>query len=242
MTDVVRELAGLSGSELLAALIRDRRAGRAALVSSFGTESAVLLHMAAAIDRHLPVIFIDTGKHFAETKTYRQALVDRLRLTDVRTARPRAADLAQHDPQGSLNAVNPDLCCHVRKTLPLAAELEGFDAWISGRKRFHGGERARIATVVWQDGRLKADPLANHGPEDIRAYMEEHGLPPHPLVEKGYASIGCMPCTAKSASADDPRSGRWAGRAKSECGIHWTANGRLVRITAPAAALPTAGC
>ena len=242
MNNVVQELAGLEGPDLLAALIRDRFPGRIALVSSFGTESAVLLHMAAAIDPRIPVIFLDTGKHFVETKAYRQALVERLGLADVRIARPRAADLAQHDPHGSLNAVAPDLCCHIRKTLPLAGALDGFAAWISGRKRFHGGERAKIATLAWQDGRLKADPLANYGSDELDAYMRQHDLPPHPLAEKGYASVGCMSCTTKSAAADGPRSGRWAGRAKSECGIHWTANGRLVRITAPVAALPQAGC
>ena len=127
---------------------------------------------------------------------------------------------------------NPDKCCSIRKVAPLARALSGFDAWISGRKRFHGGERANIATVGLADGRLKAEPLAGFSPADLRRYATEHQLPAHPLTARGYRSIGCLPCTIKGGSDEDPRAGRWAGQDKTECGIHWTANGRPMRVAA----------
>lgn len=224
------ELGSLDGPELVAAL-GERARGRLALVSSFGAESAVLLHMAAGVDRSIPVIFIDTGKLFWETRYYRSKLVDRLGLTDIRTVRPLAGELARADAEGRLHRSDPDACCHVRKTLPLKRALEGFDAWIGGRKRYHGGERASIPTVsVDADGRLKADPLARMSHEELQSYFEAHSLPRHPLSERGYLSIGCAPCTAKGGSAEDPRAGRWLGLDKSECGIHWSANGKPIRV------------
>ena len=120
---------------------------------------------------------------------------------------------------------NPDLCCHVRKTLPLDSVAAGFDALISGRKRFHGGERARLEPVAVVEGRLKVEPLAHFSALDIAGYMAAKALPPHPLTARGYRSVGCMPCTTRSGTDDNPRAGRWEGRDKTECGIHWTANG-----------------
>ncbi|MGE0211622.1 MAG: phosphoadenylyl-sulfate reductase [Parvibaculaceae bacterium] len=228
--EIADELGSLDGSELLSALV-ERLGRRIALVSSFGAESAVLLHMAAEVDRSIPVIFIDTGKLFWETRYYRSKLVDRLGLSDIRTVRPLAGDIARADADGSLHKSAPDACCHVRKTLPLQRALEGFDAWIGGRKRFHGGERSGIATLsVDTDGRLKADPLARMGYEDLQAYFQAHELPRHPLSERGYLSVGCVPCTVKGGSAEDPRAGRWSGLEKTECGIHWSLNGKPIRI------------
>jgi phosphoadenosine phosphosulfate reductase len=198
--------------------------------------------MVATIDRSVPVIFIDTGKLFVATKVYRQKLVKLFGLRDIRIARPSASDLAHHDPQGMLHRSNADLCCHIRKTLPLDAALEGFDAWISGRKRFHGGERAELPTMEWADGRLKVDPLAHFSRQDITDYIWSHELPEHPLLAAGYASVGCVPCTVKSSNSENPRAGRWAGLDKSECGIHWSASGRLIRITRPGMPLAAEGC
>ena len=196
--------------------------GRIALVSSFGSESAVLLHMISRIDPATPVLFLDTGQLFAQTLDYRRNLVARLGLTDVRDLRPAYADLAVTDPRGDLWKTNTDACCHIRKVLPLDVALEGFDAWITGRKRFHGGDRLRLAVEERTPSHVKFNPLANWAKEDLDAYVAEHDLPPHPLVEFGYASVGCWPCTQPVEEGQDVRAGRWAGQDKTECGIHVT--------------------
>ncbi|HEY7749224.1 MAG TPA: phosphoadenylyl-sulfate reductase [Aestuariivirgaceae bacterium] len=242
MTDPINDFAHLEGVELLRPLIGTCFRKRIALVSSFGIESSALLHMVASIDPETPVVFIDTGKLFIETKLFRQKLVKRLGLRDVRIVRPLASDLAHHDPQGVLYRSNADKCCHIRKTLPLQSALEGFDAWISGRKRFHGGDRSNLPTMEWIDGRLKIDPLAHFTRQDIADYVSAHQLPEHPLAAGGYTSIGCVPCTAKAGTPDNPRAGRWVGQEKTECGIHWSLNGRPIRITRPVAPLPAGGC
>jgi len=191
-----------------------------ALVSSFGAESAVLLHMAAGISRDIPVLFLDTGMLFGQTLDYRQQLAGRLQLTDVRDLRPRFEDLAVGDPNADLWKTDTDACCHIRKVIPLDLALTGFSAWITGRKRFHGGERLRLPVVEAADGKLKFNPLANWSKADLDAYAAEHDLPEHPLVPFGYPSIGCWPCTTPVEEGADARSGRWAGSQKTECGIH----------------------
>jgi phosphoadenosine phosphosulfate reductase len=218
------------GIDLLEPLLNRRFKDRVALVSSFGSESAVLLHMVAEINPHVPVIFLETGKLFWETLSYRSMLVDRLGLTDIRNVKPDGQDLATHDPRGDLHLADPDFCCHIRKTEPLQKALEGFDAWISGRKRYHGGNRARIPAIETSDGKVKIEPLARFTARDIAAYMAHYDLPQHPLVAQGYRSIGCVPCTMKGGTADNPRAGRWAGLNKTECGIHFTQNGRPIRL------------
>ena len=206
---------------LLRALIRERFVGRIALVSSFGAESAVLLHMAAAIDPALPVIFLDTGKLFPATLAYRDALVARLGLADVRAARPEDAALAAADPAGRLWESDPDRCCGLRKVAPLDRALAPFDAWISGRKRFQGGGRDGLDAVEFgTDWRIKINPLAQWSAADIAAYLARHDLPAHPLLAAGYRSIGCAPCTRPVRPDEAPRAGRWDGRARTECGIH----------------------
>ena len=193
--------------------------GKLALVSSFGAESAVLLHMAAQIDPSIPVLFLDTGMLFGQTLDYRQKLAAQLGLADVRDLRPRYNDMAVHDPGQDLWKTDTDACCNIRKVLPLDHALEGFDAWITGRKRFHGGARMRLKVVEAADGKVKFNPLANWTKAELDAYAEEHHLPAHPLVEFGYPSVGCWPCT-QPADSDDLRAGRWAGSDKTECGIH----------------------
>lgn len=231
MLNEIEDLYGhLDGAELLEPLIRRDYPGKIALVSSFGAESAVLLHLVATIDKNVPVIFIDTGKLFWETKSYRSRMIDRLGFTDVRSFSPDEADLAQRDPDGLLHKLNADLCCHIRKTKPLENALAPFEAWISGRKRFHGGGREKIPLVSYADGRVKVEPLARWTASDLQTYMLINELPAHPLVAEGYRSIGCVPCTTKAGTADDPRAGRWEGTAKTECGIHWTANGQPIRM------------
>jgi len=205
--------------------------GRIAAVSSFGTESAVVLHLLAEVDKAVPVIFIDTGKLFAETLRYRDVLVARLGLTDVRTVRPDRARLTGSDPDGHLWRDEPDLCCWNRKVEPLELALMGFAAWITGRKRMHGGARTGIDMVEpGPDGRIKVNPLAGWSAADIARYFVRHELPQHPLVAQGFRSVGCATCTTATGTTATrttpagtvgaPRDGRWAGSGKTECGIH----------------------
>ena len=209
--------------DLLDAMIRDRFTGRIALVSSFGAQSAVLLHLISRVKADLPVLFLDTGKHFGETKAYRDHLTDLFGLKNVRSLAPDPARIAEADRDGSLWLRDSDRCCHIRKVAPLARALGGFDAWLSGRKRFQGGARSDIAVFEADGARIKINPLATWSVDDIEIYRRAHGLPDHPLLAQGYLSIGCMPCT-EPARNEDERSGRWAGSERTECGIH---NGTL---------------
>lgn len=226
---VVEWLSGLDGTDLLAPLIVQDFRRRIAVVSSFGAESVVLLHMVARIDRSVPVISLDTEKLFGETIAYRAQLIERLGFTDVRIIKPDAGSVELLDPEESLHRRSPDLCCRIRKIEPLQRALAGFSAWISGRKRFHGGSRVDIPTLEVLDGRLKIEPLARFSARDIEAYLVQYDLPRHPLVAQGYRSIGCAPCTIRGGTTDNPRAGRWAGLAKTECGIHWSLNGNPIR-------------
>jgi phosphoadenosine phosphosulfate reductase len=193
---------------------------RLALVSSFGAESAVLLDLAAKVKPDIPVLFLDTGMLFGQTLDYRRSLAAQLGLKDVRDLRPHYQDLATEDPEAKLWQTDTDACCHLRKVVPLELALEDFDAWITGRKRFHGGDRLSLP-VVEQSGRhVKFNPLANWTKADLDAYAAEQGLPAHPLVAQGFPSIGCWPCTQPAEDGDDVRAGRWAGSQKTECGIH----------------------
>ncbi len=202
-------------------VIKERFPGKIALVSSFGTESAIVLHMVSEIDKSLPIVFLDTLKLFPETLAYRDELIARLGLTDVRSIRPSGKQLAAYDPDGTLWQKDADMCCAIRKTNPLDDALEGMEAWITGRKRSQGGKRANLQMVeAGPDGRMNINPLAFWTDEQIEAYFEKYNLPRHPLQAEGYASIGCATCTIRTQDAGDKRSGRWAGQNKTECGIH----------------------
>jgi len=195
-------------------------AGKTAVVSSFGSESAVLLHMVASIDPKTPILFLNTGKLFGETLRYRDRLQDVLGLGDVRSLGPHPADRAARDPDDTLWARDPDACCQFRKVVPLKHALDGFSAQITGRKRFQTKERAAMKTVEYFEGRFRFNPLWDWLQSDLEAYVARHDLPRHPLVEDGYPSIGCMPCTRRVQSGEGYRDGRWAGLEKDECGIH----------------------
>lgn len=216
--------AEVSTREMLAAVLGEGLAGRIAAVSSFGAESVVLLHLLADIDRHVPVLFLDTGKHFPETLAYRDALIGRLGLTGVISLNPDADLMAQRDANGLRWSFDPDGCCEIRKVVPLGKALADFDATITGRKGFQNTVRAGLPRFELdftdQAARLKINPLADWSGDQIKGYMSAAGLPPHPLVAQGYPSIGCMPCTSKVAAGENPRSGRWKGWDKTECGIH----------------------
>jgi phosphoadenosine phosphosulfate reductase len=226
---LIHHFGHLDGEALLAPMLRDVFPGRLGLVSSFGSESAVLLHMAARIDRSVPVIFLETGKLFPETLAYRDRLIAHLGLEDVRSVTPDPAALDDRDPNGSLHASDPDACCHIRKVAPLERALAGLHAWVTGRKRFHGGARSHLGTLEAAGSRLKINPLARWSRDDLARYMETHALPPHPLGAQGFTSIGCAPCTRPPGPGGSWRDGRWAGSPKTECGIHWTRNGRPLR-------------
>ena len=220
VSELNTRLRDASPQEILAAAI-ERLGDRLALVSSFGAESAVLLHMLAQIKPDIPVLFLDTGMLFGQTLDYRKSLVAQLGLTDVRDLRPQYQDLATQDPSADLWRTNTDACCNIRKVLPLDRALDGFEGWITGRKRFQGGDRLRLQVVEpGAGGKLKFNPLANWNKQQLEAYAAEHELPPHPLVEFGYPSIGCWPCTQPVEDGQDERAGRWAGSQKTECGIH----------------------
>jgi phosphoadenosine phosphosulfate reductase len=222
--DRARELTAahdrLDAGPLLQAFIKTEFPERIALVSSFGSEAAVLLHMVAEIDRHVPVIFLDTGKLFGETLRYRDQLVRRLDLTDLRIVKPEADALAAGDPDSLLSHRDPDACCALRKVAPLKKALAGFDAWISGRKRYQGALRQFMPVIEASGEKIKLNPLARWPRERVDAEFVARDLPRHPLEEEGFLSIGCMPCTERVAPGADARSGRWAGREKTECGIH----------------------
>ncbi|AVO36271.1 phosphoadenylyl-sulfate reductase [Pukyongiella litopenaei] len=220
--------AGLQAEAVLASVLRDIYPGRVGLVSSFGTEAAVLLHMVAQIDPYAPVIFLETGKHFPETLDYRETLARELGLCNLQVVSPRPASVAADDPDGDLHARNPDLCCHVRKTLPMLQALRGLSCWITGRKRYQAATRDELALFEAQDRWIKVNPILDWDRDRIADYFRTHDLPRHPLEAQGYPSIGCAPCTSAVREGDDPRAGRWAGSDKTECGIHFE-NGKLVR-------------
>lgn len=202
-----------------------------AAVSSFGADSAVLLHMIAEIDRTLPVLFLDTQKHFDATIDYRDALVSDLGLTDVRVVKPDSRALTESDPDGELHKVNPDACCRIRKVDPMARELVPFSAWFTGRKRFQSGARKKLPVFEAVEQKIRINPLAMLTSADIGSYLYTNNLRRHPLVANGYLSIGCQPCTAPVRPGEDARAGRWAGLGKSECGIHIAANGEVRRLS-----------
>lgn len=220
------DLAEADAATILETALRNAHTGELAMVSSFGAESVVLLHLLSKVAPDTPVLFLETGMLFPETLAYQREVAETLGLTDVRIIRPDTLDLFLHDPEGDLHLRDGDTCCALRKTKPLELALQEFDGWITGRKRHQTGDRAGMEIVEVDAGKLKINPLAGWTPQDIAAYMDAHDLPRHPLVARGFASIGCAPCTTKVAPGEDPRAGRWRGRVKTECGIHF-AGGRV---------------
>ncbi|MCL4674304.1 MAG: phosphoadenylyl-sulfate reductase [Sphingomonadaceae bacterium] len=215
---------GSATREMLESVIRDSLAGEVAVVSSFGAESAVLLHLIAQVDPGVPVLFLETGKHFTETLAYRDQLIEQLGLKNLVNLYPCLGELEARDETGLRWSYDPDGCCEIRKVKPLARALADYDATFTGRKAFQAATRANLPRFEIDtsdaQGRLKINPLIDWTADDLAAYIAEHDLPPHPLVAQGYPSIGCSPCTSRVAPGEDPRSGRWKGWDKTECGIH----------------------
>lgn len=212
--------AGVDALTMLRTLFAEGTLGRVAVVSSFGTESAVLLDLVARADPTVPVIFVDTLKMFPETLAYRDELLARLGVVNSAVVQPDPAVLAAKDENGLRWSYDPDGCCAIRKVEPMARAKAGLDAWISGRKAFQSVTRANIPRFEVEDGRLKLNPLGDWVKADLEAYFQDRALPRHPLEAEGFLSVGCAPCTSKVAPGEDPRAGRWRGWEKTECGIH----------------------
>ncbi|HZH20633.1 MAG TPA: phosphoadenylyl-sulfate reductase [Geodermatophilus sp.] len=197
---------------------------------TFGDDFAVTSSMADGLLSHLAsravpgvnVVFLDTGYHFAETIGTRDWVsgVMPITLVNVQPAQTVAEQDAEYG--GKLHDRDPDLCCSLRKVQPLAKALAGYTAWGSGVRRDESPTRAGTPVVDWdaKRGMVKVNPLAAWTQDDVDAYITEHRVPVNPLQEIGYASIGCAPCTRPVAPGEDPRAGRWAGRGKTECGLH----------------------
>jgi len=211
-----------SPAEVIAVALKTVGREHLAVVSSFGTESAALLKLMADVDPAIPVVFLDTGWLFEETLAYRDTLTAALGLTDVRSIKPLEETLSREDPERELWFSDPDACCRIRKVEPLARALKPFSAWINGRKRFQGGARTDIPVVEDDGAKLKFNPFANVSREEIEAIYKMAKLPQHPLLASGFLSVGCMPCSSRTAPGEDARAGRWRGQAKRECGIHTT--------------------
>lgn len=209
----------LNAQDLLRVAV-DAFPGKIAVISSFAAESVVLLHHVAQIDPATPVLFLNTHKLFGETMRYRDRVQETLGLTDIRAVGPHPDDRRAQDPEGTLWSRDPDACCHFRKVVPLRRALMGFDAVVTGRKRFQTSERTTMERVELADGRVRFNPLVDWSLPKLLAYMDEHRLPKHPLINDGYPSIGCIPCTRRVAAGEGYRDGRWAGSDKVECGIH----------------------
>lgn len=223
---VLREAASQRDAKgILALALHEEFPRRTAVVSSFGAESAVLLHMVAETDPTTPILFLNTGKLFGETLRYRDRLQDVFGLTDIRAIGPHPIERSERDPEGVLWSRDADACCNLRKVVPVRRALEGFSAAITGRKRFQTHARAAMQAVEYFEGRFRFNPLAQWSLADIETYFAKNNLPRHPLVDDGYPSIGCLPCTKRVQGGEGYRDGRWAGLDKDECGIHTGVDG-----------------
>ncbi len=218
--DLVAAYGEMNSLDLLDVMINGEFRENIALVSSFGAESVVLLDMVAEVNPNIPVIFLNTRKLFGETLKYRDEIASRLGLSNIITVKPDEQDVAHEDKNGLLWTRDTDACCDLRKVRPLARAMNGYGAWITGRKRFQTKNRSNIPLIEQDGSKIKINPLAHWTQDDLDRIVKEKALPKHPLIAEGYLSIGCMPCTARVEAGQDRRMGRWAGQDKSECGIH----------------------
>lgn len=215
--------------ELLRAMIKVEFKGKIALISSFGADSALLIQLVAEVDPATPILFLDTEKHFKETLEYVSYLENYFGLTNVRRLKPDPKIVASIDPDGELWKTQLNRCCWMRKVEPLNRALASgeYEAVITGRKRFQTQARRDIDNIeLFDDGIFRINPQASWDKAEIKAEFVRRGLPQHPLVARGFPSIGCEPCTREVKPGEDDRSGRWAhtidmrGGKKEECGIH----------------------
>ena len=213
-----KKYSNLETNKLLKIMIKDVFFKKIAVTSSFGAESAVILHLISKIDNNVPIIFLNTEKLFPETLKYLETIKKKLKLNNIKIFKPDPDYLKKYDVNNDLYKTNPNLCCHIRKVLPLRKSMKSYDAWINGRKRFHGSDRSKLKKIEMINGLIKINPLIDWSFKQIKNYMLSNNLPEHPLLSEGYKSIGCQPCTNKSK--DSIRDGRWSDSLKSECGIH----------------------
>jgi len=196
--------------------------GQVAASSSFQTQSVPLLHVIAKTIPEMPVLFLDTGFHFPETLAYRDELTRSLGLNLV-VLTPQLGHDGFRRVHGELHRSDPDLCCHLNKVEPLEEALRSYGAWVAGVRRDQTRNRAAALPITRRrDGLVKLGPMVDWTDRDIARYLHEHDLPSHPLLAKGYPSVGCAPCTRAVAAGEDARAGRWAGTGKTECGLHLT--------------------
>ena len=239
--ELAQRYVGLDGTNLLEAILRREFPGRVVAVSAFGAESALLLALIAEIDRKVPVVFLETGKHFEQTQRYRDQLVALLGLQDIRLVLPDALEIKAGDPAGTLWQRDADACCRLRKVWPLERALADWPAWITGRKAYQGAERAVLPLIEAAKDRIKINPLATWSQCRVSHEIERRGLPRHPLEALGYRSIGCAPCSRPVRDGEAPRAGRWSGQEKTECGIHWSAAGQPAQRVKEESALYSSG-
>jgi len=223
----LRELVSHAGAELELAPAQDiiewavaTFGERFAITSSMG--DAVLAHLASTVAPGIDVVFLDTGYHFAETIGTRDAVEATLPVNLI-TITPVQSVAEQDATHGKdLYKTDPDLCCALRKVKPLAESLDGYDAWATGLRRAETHNRVIAPVIGWdaKKGKVKVSPIARWSDEQVERYITENNVLVNPLVQDGYPSIGCWPCTRRVAPGEDPRSGRWAGTNKTECGIH----------------------
>lgn len=193
------------------------------LIVASNMQDAVLIDLATKIKPDVDVLFLDTGYHFAETLGTRDAVTTVYPRVHIINARPEQTVAEQDAEYGQrLYERDPNRCCHLRKVVPLRATLAGYSCWITGVRRVDAPTRADTPIVMWDErnGLVKVNPIAAWTDEEFNDYIARHGILQNPLVGEGYLSIGCAPCTAKVAPGADPRSGRWAGTSKTECGLH----------------------
>lgn len=191
-----------------------------ATTSSFGTTSAVVLHMAVQAKPDIRVLFLETGFHFPQTLKFRDELIARLKLNvvNLQSVMPRAEF---QKTLGNLYEKDPDKCCYMNKVEPLKIALSGLKAWITAVRRGQTENRKNVQFIEeYEDGIYKINPLATWTSKQMWDYLKVHNLPYHPLFEQGYSSIGCAPCTRSVGAGEDERAGRWSGSEKTECGIH----------------------
>ena len=189
-------------------------------ICSFGSESAIILNMISKINKNFPIFLLNSNFLFPETIDYKNDLIDRLKLVNCKDIYPDKVSLKKNDPNNNLWEKNIDKCCNLRKVIPLELKLKEFNAWISGRKSYHQGERSELKAFEFLNGKVVVNPLVNLNKNEVDEYFEKNDLPKHPLVKEGFMSIGCIQCTSKTVDPNNIRSGRWKNSVKTECGIH----------------------
>jgi phosphoadenosine phosphosulfate reductase len=223
----LRAIAERAGAELAQASTEEVLAWTAATfgdrwIVASNMQDAVLIDLATKAKSDVDVLFLETGYHFAETIGTKDAVATVYPELNIVEAKAEQSVADQEAEFGLLNQTDPDRCCFLRKVTPLKQTLAGYDAWVTGVRRVDAPTRANTPLVTWDEGNqmVKINPIAAWSDEQFNDFIAEHGILENPLVAAGYPSIGCAPCTAKPLPGTDPRSGRWAGRAKTECGLH----------------------